>query len=265
MFLIINKYLTKIPILKRVYPSIINKILIFLNKNIFIIKFKNIYLRINIQDPIDKIIFYKNSYEEKQIKFLMDYINKNKIEVFIDIGSNIGIYSLIIGKNFKRIKILSFEPVHNTFNNLNYNINLNNLRRNIKTFNFGLSNKSGTKKMIALKKKDYIQSGGYSFYIPKRKIHKNEIIENYKSKIGDNVIKFKNMNIIIKIDVEGFEKEVLYGLKKLLSQNKILIQIEIFKKNFNKINKILNAHKFKLINQIKNSNDFYYTNNLINI
>ena len=66
---------------------------------------------------------------------------------------------------------------------------------------------------------------------------------------------------IVKIDVEGFEKEVLYGLKKLLSQNKILIQIEIFKKNFNKINEILNKHKFKLINQIKNSNDFYYTNN----
>ena len=91
--------------------------------------------------------------------------------------------------------------------------------------------------------------------------HKNEIIEHYKSKIGDSIIKFKNKNIIIKIDVEGFEKEVLYGLKKLLSQNKILIQIEIFQRNFNKINKILNKHKFKLINQIKNSNDFYYTNN----
>jgi hypothetical protein len=115
--------------------------------------------------------------------------------------------------------------------------------------------------MIAFKKNNYIQSGGYSFYIPKRKIHKNEIIEHYRSKIGDSVIKFKNKNIIIKIDVEGFEKEVLHGLKKLLSKNKILLQIEIFKKNFNKINKILNKYKFKLINQIKNSNDFYYTNN----
>ena len=48
--------------------------------------------------------------------------------------------------------------------------------------------------MIAFKKKNYIQSGGYSFYIPKRKIHKNEIIEHYKSKIGDSIIKFKNKN-----------------------------------------------------------------------
>ena len=261
MFLIINRYLTKIPILKRIYPSILSRLLIILNKNIFIVKFKNILLRINIQDPIDKIIFYKNSYEEEQIKFLKNYIDKNNIEKFIDIGSNIGIYSLIIGKSFKKIKILSFEPVHNTFDNLNYNIHLNRLTRNIRAFNFGLSNRSGSQKMIALKKKNYIQSGGYSFYIPKRKIHKNEIIEHYKSKIGDSVIKFKNKNIIIKIDVEGFEEEVLYGLKKLLSQNKILIQIEIFQKNFNKINKILKNHKFKLINQIKNSNDFYYTNN----
>lgn len=261
MFLIINRYLTKIPILKRIYPSILSRLLIILNKNIFIVKFRNILLRINIQDPIDKIIFYKDSYEEEQIKFLKNYIDKNKIEKFIDIGSNIGIYSLIIGKCFKKIKILSFEPVHNTFDNLNYNIHLNRLTRNIRAFNFGLSNRSGSQKMIALKKKNYIQSGGYSFYIPKRKIHKNEIIEHYESKIGDSVIKFKNKNIIIKIDVEGFEEEVLYGLKKLLSQNKILIQIEIFQKNLNKINKILKNHKFKLINQIKNSNDFYYTNN----
>jgi FkbM family methyltransferase len=101
-----------------------------------------------------------------------NYIDKNNIEKFIDIGSNIGIYSLIIGKSFKKIKILSFEPVHNTFDNLNYNVHLNRLTRNIRIFNFGLSNRSGSKKMIALKKKNYIQSGGYSFYIPKRKIHK---------------------------------------------------------------------------------------------
>lgn len=261
MLLTINKYLTKIPILKRVYPSVLSRLLIFLNKNIFIIRFKNIFLRINIEDPIDKIIFFKNEYEERQIKFLKNYINKNKTEIFIDIGSNIGIYSLTIGKNFKKIKILSFEPVYNTFDNLNYNIHLNRLTKKITTFNFGLSNSSGTKKMIALKKNNYIQSGGYSFYIPKRRIDKNEVIEHYKSKVGDNIIKFKNKNIIIKIDVEGYEKEVLYGLKKLLLQNKILIQIEIFKENFNKINKILKKLKFKLINQIKNSNDFYYINN----
>ena len=260
MFLIINKYINKLPILKRIYPSILNRILIILKKNVFIIKFNNIFLRINIKDPIDKIIFYKNSYEEEQIEFIKNYINKNKIKIFIDIGSNIGIYSLIIGKTFKDIKVLSFEPVKNTFNNFNYNIKLNRLTKNIKTFNFGLSNKSGTQKMIALKKKNYIQSGGYSFYIPKRRIQKNEVIEYYKSKIGDKIIKFRNQNLIIKIDVEGFEKEVLYGLKKLLNKNKILIQIEIFEKNFYIINKILNKNKFKLIYKVNKSNDFHYIN-----
>ena len=72
MFLTINKYLTKIPVLKRIYPSIVSKLLIILKKNIFIAKFRNILLRINIKDPIDKIIFYKSSYsyEEEQIKFI---------------------------------------------------------------------------------------------------------------------------------------------------------------------------------------------------
>jgi FkbM family methyltransferase len=103
---------------------------------------------------------------------------------------------------------------------------LNRLTRNIRAFNFGLSNRSGSQKMIALKKKNYIQSGGYSFYIPKRKIHKNEIIEHYKSKIGDSVIKFKNKNIIIKIDVEGFEEEILAGAMNTIKINKPVLVIE---------------------------------------
>lgn len=86
------------------------------------------------------------------------------------------------------------------------------------------------------------------------------MIEYYKSKIGDKIIKFRNQNLIIKIDVEGFEKEVLYGLKKLLNKNKILIQIEIFEKNFYIINKILNKNKFKLIYKVNKSNDFHYIN-----
>ena len=63
---------------------------------------------------IRKIIFYKNSYEEEQIKFIKNYIDKNKIDIFIDIGSNIGIYSLIISKNFKKIS----NSVENIFNEI---------------------------------------------------------------------------------------------------------------------------------------------------
>lgn len=261
--LFFNKIITTIPILKRLYPSILSSLLIYIKKNIFIIKFKKIYIKIDIKDPIDKEIFFKNSYEERQIQFLIDNIKNCKKPIFIDVGANKGIYSLLLAKEFKNLKIYGFEPVTSTFNSFVCNIFLNNLKKKIKTYNFGISNSSGNKKMIALKRKNYIQSGGYSFQINNKKIFKDNVTEYYKTKIGDEIIKFKRKNLFIKIDVEGYEEKVLKGLKRLLRDNRVFIQIEIFNKNFNLIDKLLKKNNFYLIHGIEHKHsgsDYFYKN-----
>jgi hypothetical protein len=113
--------------------------------------------------------------------------------------------------------------------------------------------------MIALKRRNYIQSGGFSFNIPRRKLSE-EVIQYHKSMKGDGVLKFKKKKIVIKIDVERYENEVLLGIKNLLNNNKILLQIEIFDYNFKKINKFLLEKRFKLINKFHKTSDYFYIN-----
>ena len=258
MIININGWVNKIPFIKKIYSRILN---IILNpRGEFIVKFKNVRLFINVKDPIDKIIFYRNEYEEKQIKFLSDWIKKNKPYIFIDIGANFGIYSLRISKLFKMLKVIAFEPVLTTFNKLKMNIKINNLGKRIKTYNVGLSNANGLKKMVALKRRNYIQSGGFSFNIPKRKLTNEEISQYNKTLKGDGVLKFKKKKIVVKIDVEGYENKVLLGIKNLLKNNKILLQIEIFDDNFKKINKFLLEKRFKLINKFNKTSDYFYIN-----
>jgi FkbM family methyltransferase len=258
MIVKINGLINKIPFINKIYSKILNTILN--SKKEFIVNFKNIRLFINIKDPIDKIIFYKNEYEEKQIKFLYDWVKKNKPNIFIDIGANFGIYSLRISKLFQILKVIAFEPVLTTFNKLKMNIKINNLGRRIKTYNIGLSNTNGLKKMVALKRRNYIQSGGFSFNIPKRKLTNEEITQYHKTIKGDGILKFKKKKIVIKIDVEGYENKVLFGIKNLLNNNKILLQIEIFDDNFKKINKFLLEKKFKLIKKFNKTSDYFYIN-----
>ena len=258
MIININGWVSKIPFIKKIYSRILN--IILNSKEEFIVNFKNIRLFINIKDPIDKIIFYKNEYEEKQIKFLSAWIKKNKPNIFIDIGANFGIYSLRISKLSKMLKIIAFEPVLTTFNKLKMNIKINNLGKRIKTYNVGLSNSNGIKKMIALKRRNYIQSGGFSFNIPQKKLNDEDIIQYHKSRKGDGVLKFKKKKIVIKIDVEGYENKVLLGIKNLLINNKILLQIEIFDDNFKKVNKLLLEKRFKLINKFNKTSDYFYIN-----
>jgi FkbM family methyltransferase len=258
MIININGWISKIPFIKKIYSKILN--IILNSKDEFIVKFKNVRLFINVKDPIDKIIFYRNEYEEKQIKFLSDWIKKNKPYIFIDIGANFGIYSLRISKLFKMLKVIAFEPVLTTFNKLKMNIKINNLGKRIKTYNVGLSNANGLKKMVALKRRNYIQSGGFSFNIPKRKLTNEEISQYNKTLKGDGVLKFKKKKIVVKIDVEGYENKVLLGIKNLLKNNKILLQIEIFDDNFKKINKFLLEKRFKLINKFNKTSDYFYIN-----
>ena len=219
-------------------------------------------MKINILDPIDKEIFFKNAYEENQMKILMDNIKDSKNPIFLDIGANKGIYSLTLAKKFKDLKIYAYEPVLSTFKNFLYNIFLNKLTNRIKTFNFGLSDTAGVKKMVSIKRKNYIQSGGYSFKINKL-LQKDNVIENYDTKIGDKVLNFVNKKLFIKIDVEGYELNVLKGIKSLLKRNKVFIQIEIFNQNFETVNNFLKENNFSFIKNIKDKSlvsDYYYKN-----
>ena len=100
-----------IPIFKRIYPSLFLRASNLLNRNIFFSKFRNVYLNLDIRDPIDRSVLLFDFYEDKQIKYLCKIFKKNKINYFFDVGANCGIYSLIISKLFPKTSVLSFEQV----------------------------------------------------------------------------------------------------------------------------------------------------------
>ena len=60
--------------------------------------------------------------------------------------------------------------------------------------------------------------------------------------------------------MEGYEDKVLLGIKNLIQSNKIFLQIEIFDKNFNKINKFLLKKGFKFINKFEKTSDYFFIN-----
>ena len=84
--------LIKLPLLKRLIPSLLRKLFIFFGKEQFKINFKNTILEINIRDSIDRGIYFTQKYEENQFNELIDIIEKKHTEIFLDVGANSGIY-----------------------------------------------------------------------------------------------------------------------------------------------------------------------------
>ena len=201
---------------------------------------------IDWSNSVDKKMTFK-LFEDDQISFLIENFKKYKPEYFLDIGAHGGLYSIILKKNFPELNILSFEPDRQNRYQLYSNLFLNKLEKDIKVFDFGLSNKSG---IVAFGIRKEGNRGG-------KTIQKSGN-EKINIKPLDRVITEEQKACFIKIDVEGHEKEVILGSKKFLSNNSCLIQVEVLNESkFKSFDLMMSELGFKLIKKIE---DYYYTN-----
>jgi FkbM family methyltransferase len=251
------KKLIKLPILKRLIPSIAIRLLKLINKNRGYFNINGVEMYLDFLDPLDRKLILNQSYEIEETKILLDLVNRNSLEYFIDIGANSGYYSIELSK--KNFKVLAFEPNLEALFKLNKTLNVNNnLKNKIKIFPFGLSDKDSKLLMKSKVKFGYIQPGGSSVTESTNEKNYKTFHANFKK--GDEVLNLIDKNLAIKIDVEGHELKVLNGMINVLKTNKCILLIEIFQENFDEINRFLIKNNFKLINKVKKRFNYFYQN-----
>ena len=134
--------------------------------------------------------------------------------IFIDVGANLGNHTLFFSKIMGK-ECYSFEPNDKVYSALVENITLNVLEKNVKCFNTALGNKSGKASILSVLDNnlgsttlEYKDNGDIDV------------------KTLDSII-FNNQSVaLIKIDVEGFEFEVLKGAKETIKTNTPILLIE---------------------------------------
>jgi len=149
-------------------------------------------------------------------KLFINLIDKTH-RVF-DIGANIGCTSILFGQVAK--EVISFEPSPTTFKFLELNVNKANLK-NVTLRNIGLGNKNEN---LTLTFAPSNRSGG--FVSNQTQASVGHIIEKIIIKNGDSITKDANVEFI-KIDVEGFEMNVLKGLTNTIKKNKPIVVAEL--------------------------------------
>src|SRR5687768_15349578 len=96
---------------------------------------EDFYMLLTPSEHIQQQLFWYGYYE----KPLGDLIKKilQPGNVFLDIGANIGYFSLLAANNEPTSKIISFEPVKKLFRDLEENISINNIK-NITALNVAI-------------------------------------------------------------------------------------------------------------------------------
>lgn len=242
----------------------INKIidkLILLAKTINFKKIKRVRkekIIVNVASGIE--LWRSRTYNSKEPETLDWIDNFKKNEIFFDIGANVGLYSLYAAK--RSCKVYAFEPASNNYSSLLKNIEINKL--NVDSYGIGLSNKE---KISILNLVSTIEGDS------QHNLNKNQKIYSRKFNIRQGTFITSLDDLIykhhfpipnhIKIDVDGHEKEILLGAKKILKSKKLKsVMVEINFKNYNEYSLILNIMK-KNNFQIKNRSKRIYSNKLI--
>ena len=183
---------------------------------------------------------------------IFEFSKKIDFDVMIDVGSHQGEFISRFLKHRKIKKFFCFEPNKRLFKKL---VNRYKSNKKISLFDYALGEKSSKKKL-------YISNLTYnstmssfnkkSSYLKFKNLilkDKNQLAININQKSFDEVLKKKDVkNSFLKIDVEGYELNVLQGAKKNIKYAKyILIEHQFsnqYQNNFSKIKKLLKNNNF---------------------
>ena len=253
------KKILKVSFLRKLIISISIRLLKLLKKNRGYFDINGFMMYLDFLDPIDRSIILDGSYEKEEIDILNNYIIKKNISIFIDIGSNCGFYSFKFAN--QNLEVLAFEPNSEALLKMKNTIEKNYyLNKKITIFPFGISNKNSRMKMQTLIKHGYTQTGGSGVTDSNKTKTNNIEIFEAEFKIGDDILKYNNKSLAIKIDVEGHEIYVLKGIEKLLKLNKCILQIEIFDKNFHIVNSYLTKNGYINVDKVNDRSNYFYSN-----
>lgn len=218
----LNKFLRKFFPLIKIPPSGI--------LNIRLSDHKKIKFKTNQTDFVAFSIFWDGLYQYEYV-YIFEKLAK-RINGFIDIGCNGGLYSLIAAKSAEEIKILSFDPTESAQYFINENIRLNQLTNRIQVFKIALSDKTEVLDFYEVKNPKYpylkYNLGGASSLVnPPKSFRKipvqayafDEFLKEYP--LLDFPIDF------IKIDAEGAEPSILSGMQKTIERYKPILVCEI--------------------------------------
>ena len=143
----------------------------------------------------------------------MKLISENGIEFVIDIGANVGQFALDLRRAGYLGEILSFEPVSNTFVILRRN---SMCEKRWQVFDLAIGSRIG-KEYIKISNNDSLSSSFRDMNnlhlnnFPKSYFSSEEVVSVSTLDKQLNIMKISPTKCLLKIDVQGFEREVLAG------------------------------------------------------
>lgn len=172
----------------------------------------------DLSSYIDRSLYLFGGYEDEKIATFVSLVPPRQRTTILDIGTNVGTHAIAFSRSFAHVH--AFEPSPLIWPSLDRNIALNDAKA-ITLHRFGLAEQDSTIPFYTSAANPgmgtAVRDDGLSI--------RSEIEVRH----GDAVIERETIGPVgaIKIDVQGFEPEVLRGLKKTIERDRPVIWVEL--------------------------------------
>lgn len=221
-------------------------------------------LLLRYQNYIDRKLILSEPYEARQLSALSRAIIESRASLFVDIGANIGLYSVYLASRAPRLeKVYAIEPQPENYNQLCANIFMNHLSNRIVPIRKGASNKPA--RLVFYENKGRSTGTSRLAETAPKETKQDEFSETLIEVIAmDSILADENDKVaVIKIDVEGHESQVLEGMKRFLASNTCLMQMEVLGESSereNKLAEICDCYGLSVLARIES--DCFLTNDI---
>ncbi|MEO5917133.1 MAG: FkbM family methyltransferase [Luteolibacter sp.] len=179
-------------------------------------------------NAVDRVIYLFGEYDREEMEWLLSKVRDARQTLLYDIGANIGAYSVILPTMVPGLTAHAFEPDTRNLTFLRANIAINGLEEQVTIRDVAVGDQAGTVQFLESRGGDLLNTG------KSKVVNDPDNLASLRTvtKIAvDDLDPVRGKTVLMKIDVEGYEFDVLQGMRRTLRDNACYLMIEIFPEN----------------------------------
>jgi FkbM family methyltransferase len=246
-----------IPRVERLCRKLYDRALRRLGFSSYVARAQDALFVVDTDDLIDRALALDGIWDAAQLEDLAAICRRRRVDYFLDIGANIGVYSILLARKGLGGEVIAFEPDPGNYARLLANLSVNRLVGQIRALPWALGSRAGEMSLMEAG----AANRGESWIVHPDKPPEDApgvATHQVKQVRFDDEFAIAGKTILVKMDVEGSEFHALGGMQRTLRENECYLQVELYSDRLEELKSLFAGSGYRYLRT--NYIDHYFTN-----